>query len=470
MKLARPRLLVFAAAAAVALFAPAGADAASGAPPPVAALPVTALTSTRLPSIALPPTGSGVDVSFPQCAAKSHVDLPASVPFAVVGVNGGVASNSNPCFLSEFNSALLLAGSVDQPHAALYVNTGNPSLAATWWPSDDTTQSGTRVSNPNGACTHLAGASCAYIYGYSMAQADYRRARTALVRVPRMWWLDVETSNSWQPDVVANSASLIGMVDYFEAKGLDVGIYSTSYQWGIIAGATLPASHLAGLPSWLAGGSAVGAPVDCEKNPLTPNGRVAMVQYVTNLDNDYACQSFAVGSATIAPHAPSVVGTELTASAGHWGARDIQYAYQWNDDGVAIPGATGSSYVTGPSDVGATVSVTITGTKPGYSLASRTSDTVSVLGELAPGVVTITGTASVGQTLTATTVAWGPAPVTLAYRWYRGSKLVSSGPAAATFPLTGADAGNTITVRVTGSEPGYASASESATTAVVSAG
>lgn len=415
-----------------------------------------------VPAIVPPPTGAGVDISFPQCASQSHVDLPASVPFGIIGVNGGVASNSNPCFSSEYNSALLLAGTTEQPHAAVYVNTGNPSIAATWWPSADKTQSGTAVANPNGPCTHVAGAACAYIYGYSMAQADYRRVRATLLRMPSTWWLDVETTNTWQPDVVANSASLIGMVDYFQSKGLDVGIYGTSYQWRIIAGATLPASHLAGLPSWLAGGSAVGAPADCEKSPLTPGGRVAMVQYVTNLDNDYSCQSFDSASAALAPNAPSVVGTEFTATAGDWTAGDVDYAYQWNRDGVPIAGETSSAYLSTAADVGAAISVTVTGMKLGFSTVAKTTDGVSILGALTPEAVQLTGTADVGQTLTAATGDWGPAPVSLVYRWYRGSTLITSGSKATTYAVTSADAGQYVTVTVTGSETGFAPVTESA--------
>ncbi len=421
------------------------------------------LLGLAVPAVALPPTGAGVDVSFPQCAESSHIELSANVPFAIVGVNGGVASNSNRCFLSEYNSALLLSGTTEQPHAAVYVNTGNPSLAAAWWPSSDRTQSGTRVFNPNGACAHEAGAACAYVYGYSMAQADYRRVRDTLLRLPAMWWLDVETTNTWQPDVVANSASLIGMVDYFESRGLSVGIYSTSYQWGRIAGTTLPASHLAGLPSWLAGGSAVGAPADCEKSPLTPGGRVAMVQYVTNLDNDYACRSFPRAGVTVAPVTASVVGTELVATTGDW-ADGADYTYQWTSNGVAIPGATSSAYITAATDVGSNVAVTVTGSKIGYSSSTQTSTGVPVLGALTPTEVTIAGSAAAGQTLTAQTGVWAPAPVALNYRWYRGATLVSSGHTATTYALTSADAGQFITVTVTGLEPGYAPVTVSAIT------
>ena len=348
-----------------------------------AAVPVST-SAAAVPAVSLPPSGAGVDISFPQCLGTSHIDLPTNIPFAVIGVNGGSANNSNPCFSSEYNSAVLLAGITDQPHASVYVNTGNPGLAGAWWPSTDHTQAGTSVVNPNGACENLAGSACAYVYGYSMAQADYRRVKADLVRIPSMWWLDVETSNTWQPDVVANAASLSGMVAYFESKQLDVGLYSTSYQWNKIAGMTLSTSNLAGLPSWLAGTTYFRAPAACERSPLTPNGRVAMVQYVMHLDNDYSCRQFTRPSATISLGDQSVVGGALTGVSGNWGPGDVSYSYQWNRDGTAIAGATSNTYVSTALDAGTRITVTITGLESGYSAASKTSNAVAVLAALMP--------------------------------------------------------------------------------------
>jgi hypothetical protein len=411
--------------------------------------------------VSLPSIGTGVDISFPQCASLSHVDLPAQFPFAIVGVNGGIASRLNPCFQSEYNSALLLAGITEQPHAAVYVNTGNPALAADWWPAHDKTKSGTRIANPDGSCTHKAGAACAYVYGYSMAQADIRYASRSLNRLPRLWWLDVETSNSWQPDLAANAASLSGMVDYFHSKALSVGIYSTSYQWKKIAGVTSAESNLAGLRSWLAGGSPLGAPADCEKDPLTPNGWVAMVQYVSTLDNDVSCRLFHTGHAAISASNPLVSGGVLAANTGNWG-QGVSFTYQWRRDGSPIKHATDESYVPAKSDVGAEISLSISGRGLGYSTKTLTSASVLVLGKLTTQPVHIEGKVTNGSTLTAVTKPWSPAPVTLFYAWYRGGTLVESGSIARQYVVTGVDVGQAITLTITGTAPGYASATQTA--------
>jgi hypothetical protein len=70
-----------------------------------------------------------------------------------------------------------------------------------------------------------------------------------------------------------------------------VGLYSTGYQWGRIAGTLKSTSPLAGLPSWLAGaGSAAGAKANCALPGLTPRSRVAMTQYISRgLDYNYSC-------------------------------------------------------------------------------------------------------------------------------------------------------------------------------------
>ena len=144
-------------------------------------------------------------------------------------------------------------------------------------------------------------------------------------------------------------------------------------------------------------------------------------------------------------------------------------AYQWKRAGVAITGATASSYVLTGSDTGKAITVTVTGTKTGYAAAAKASAaTVAVAaGTLSASTPTISGTKAVGSTLTAVPGTWGPAPVTLAYQWFR-SGVAITGATASTFALTTSDKGKTLTVRVTGSKTGYTSVARTsaATTAI----
>lgn len=64
-------------------------------------------------------------------------------------------------------------------------------------------------------------------------------------------------------------------------------------------------------------------------------------------------------------------------------------------------------------------------------------------------VPTVTGSAIVGQTLTANAGAWEGDSVTYSYQWYRGSEPIYNANTS-TYTMTDADEGKTITVQVSG--------------------
>ncbi|HEY1106817.1 MAG TPA: carboxypeptidase regulatory-like domain-containing protein, partial [Agromyces sp.] len=63
----------------------------------------------------------------------------------------------------------------------------------------------------------------------------------------------------------------------------------------------------------------------------------------------------------------------LTATAGTWAPAPVTLKYQWRRNGVAITGATGSTYLLGSSVRGARITVTVTGSKTAYTSVARTS-------------------------------------------------------------------------------------------------
>jgi hypothetical protein len=81
------------------------------------------------------------------------------------------------------------------------------------------------------------------------------------------------------------------------------------------------------------------------------------------------------------------------------------------------------------------------------------------LGAIRAHSVKIAGKTKVGRTLSARTSAWSPKPVRLAYTWYRNGKKIG-GQTKRTYKLRSADKGKRITVRVTGTKPGYATSSK----------
>ena len=264
--------------------------------PPVA----EPVISTPSAPVVVPPQAPaiGYDVSWPQCATT----LPTGQAFAMVGVNNGLANNTNPCLPTQLAWAHTSSGTTSQPRAALYVNTANPGLIGSWWPESNLypESSLTPVPNPYGACTGEQDAACAYIYGYAKAHDD-ANIRGVVDPASYFWWLDVEIENSWEGSTVANRADLEGMTYYFTEvlRAAGVGIYSTTYQWaqivrsvGPVTSPTIPpaASILNGLPSWIAGATdLVGAQANCSAASLT-GGPVTVTQYLLEgLDHNHAC-------------------------------------------------------------------------------------------------------------------------------------------------------------------------------------
>lgn len=227
----------------------------------------------------------GNDVSWPQCSKS----LPKGQAFGVVGVNDGLANTTNPCFATELGWAQKSVGGTGQDKVALYVNTANPGLTGSWWPTSNT-YSGVTVSSSYGTCDGSDTPACAYVYGYAKAYDD---ATIRGVDNPSnyLWWLDVETINSWETNKTANAADLEGMTAYFQSIGARVGLYSTSTQWGQIVGTVSTTSNLRNLKSWIPGARSQSAAISaCAADPLTSGSSVILTQFVSkNLDYDYSC-------------------------------------------------------------------------------------------------------------------------------------------------------------------------------------
>ncbi|GAA1270042.1 hypothetical protein GCM10009589_24700 [Arthrobacter pascens] len=130
------------------------------------------------------------------------------------------------------------------------------------------------------------------------------------------------------------------------------------------------------------------------------------------------------------------------------------------------PGDATSLVVTGLEN-GVQVRFEVTATNVhGSSTAVVSNPVTPAVPVLVTAAPTISGAAVVGGLLTANTGVWGPAPVTFSYQWFADGTAIG-GAAAATYTLKAGDAGKAITVQVTGSKAGYATASQ--TSAAVTA-
>ncbi len=152
------------------------------------------------------------------------------------------------------------------------------------------------------------------------------------------------------------------------------------------------------------------------------------------------------------------VGRTLIAKAEGWTPTPDSFSYQWYLNGEAIDGATEATYTIGESEVGASLTVTVTGTRDGYhSTAAIESDPVEVsaAGHFAsPEEISVSGDYVVGGVLTAAVGTWNPAPVTVSYQWLRSGKVIDNATEAE-YRLTAEDTDKVITVKVTGEKPGF---------------
>ncbi|MET0830562.1 MAG: carboxypeptidase regulatory-like domain-containing protein [Microbacterium sp.] len=154
----------------------------------------------------------------------------------------------------------------------------------------------------------------------------------------------------------------------------------------------------------------------------------------------------------------AAVGSTLTASTGAWTTGEV-FTYQWSADGVAIGGATATSYVPAPAVIGKALTVTVTGRLAGYPTVAQTSTPTAKVALTA--IPTISGTARVGGQLTASVGTW-TSGTTLTTQWLVDG-LPITGETGATLTLGPEFAGTAVSVQVTGVRPGYATITETST-------
>jgi hypothetical protein len=166
----------------------------------------------------------------------------------------------------------------------------------------------------------------------------------------------------------------------------------------------------------------------------------------------------------------AAVGSTLTADQGEWAPYTNSFAYQWKRNGANIDGATAKTYVLTQADAAKDITVSVTGTKPGYNSVTVTSAQTAIASTAfsAAPVPTISGTVAVGNTLTAVPGAWSPLPG-LTYQWTRNGSNIPSATSS-TYALVAADAGTTIAVEVTGTLGGYVTTIKTSAGSTVAAG
>ena len=165
----------------------------------------------------------------------------------------------------------------------------------------------------------------------------------------------------------------------------------------------------------------------------------------------------ATGQPTISGTAQ--VGETLTADtsgiADEDGLDNASFAYEWMADDSDIAGATDSTYTLTPDDLGKSVKVKVSFTDAAgnaESLTSAATDEVEARpNSPATGQPTISGTAQVGETLTADTSGIadedGLDNASFAYQWMADDSAIA-GATDSTYTLTPDDLGKSVKVKV----------------------
>jgi len=141
---------------------------------------------------------------------------------------------------------------------------------------------------------------------------------------------------------------------------------------------------------------------------------------------------------TIPGATPHLVGQTLTTNITNIGS-NVTISYQWRRNATPISGATESAYTVQFADVGAPITVTISDGTGNPATSATIMDAIV----LAP--VTITGTAKVGETLTANTANLIGSGIS--YQWMQGGVAIPDAENS-TYIVQFADAEARITVRV----------------------
>ena len=201
--------------------------------------------------------------------------------------------------------------------------------------------------------------------------------------------------------------------------------------------------------------------------PAGPVGAQADEEEQEDSSNDDPAQenTHATGAPTITGTAR--MGQTLTADtsgiADEDGLTSVSYSYQWMADDTNIQGATDPTYTLADRDEGKTIKVAVSFTDEAGNQESRTSAPTNAVAAApaqntqATGAPTITGTAQVGQTLTADTSGIadedGLTSVSYRYQWVADDTNIQ-GATDATYTLAEDDEGKTLKVEVSFTDDG----------------
>jgi uncharacterized repeat protein (TIGR01451 family) len=407
--------------------------------------------------------------------ATNGVGADVSVPSATTAVVVGAPANS----VSPSISGSASAGQTLSAAPGTWTGNPAPSFSYAWQDCPD--------DSGNGCTTVQSGAS----NQYAIQGSD----QGSLVRV-------VVTASNGVGTVTATSA-LTSSVTAGPLNGVAPAISGTasagqtlSATSGIWSGSPAPTYTYAWQDCTSSAASACATVQSGASNQylLSASDSGLFVRVVVTATNgvgsDATAASATTAAVTSAPtnsQAPSISGTAqqgvpLSAAPGTWsGVPTPALSYEWEDcdangDNCNPVAASGNSlsYTPTTSDIGDTLVLSVTGSNAAGQLTVASAATAEVL-IAAPAntaAPTISGSAEMGDTVSASTGTWEDSPTSFTYAWMRcdsaGNACAGiSGASSSSYLATGADVGATLRVTVTASNAGGPTSVTSAPTAMV---
>lgn len=228
----------------------------------------------------------------------------------------------------------------------------------------------------------------------------------------------------WNGATTQSTATVVHVDDQQQVTGIDATMGAGATISGTISGLTVNGS------SFPAANATITA--------VRPDGSQANQTY-GNLDGTY----------TVGNLPPGTYYLQIDPQGG-----TTDFSSQWYLNGTSLAIATPITVTAGQTLSGTDITLPAAVTLP----------------KLTTSTPTISGSPRVGNTLTAKPGKWGPKPVSFSYQWLR-SGVPIAGATKDHYRVVQADAGTTLTVSVTGSKKGYASATvTSAPSAVMTRG
>ena len=184
----------------------------------------------------------------------------------------------------------------------------------------------------------------------------------------------------------------------------------------------------------------------------------------------------------------AVVGQTMTTTDGSWTGSPTSFTYEWlrcpesgslpDGSDCASIGVSTNNYVVATGDVGFRLRSRVTAVNGDGQAKAASNASAAVLATAGPpntAPPTISGTASVGSTLTASPGTWTGSGITFTYEWRRcdtsGANCTTiTGATGTTYVVANEDAGHTIRVAVTATDATGPNTVTSAQTSTVTGG